>query len=132
MLNGHEAAEPMLEMLKRKGVDSRARLNLVRGLKAMGAPMAAPVVIDELARATSLSEAGVLVMALGVLRDRAGIEPLKRVLGDRSREGVLRGLAAVALGRLADKDPLPQRARVTVGLNYRALTTSLAEAADVL
>jgi HEAT repeat protein len=132
LLNVHEAAEPMLDVIRRKGVDSRARLNLVRGLKVMNDPMTASVVIDELTRVSSLSETGVLVAALGLLPDRAGIEPLKGILGDPSRDAALRGLAAVSLGRIAAKTLLPVHSRLSIGINYRALTTSLAEAIDVL
>ena len=41
-----------------------------------------------------------------------------------------RGFAAVALGIVADKEPLPWNAKISSSVNYRASTTTLTNQVD--
>jgi HEAT repeat protein len=131
MLNDGEAASPMLAMIRRKGVDPDARLNLVRALHLMNDQSVVDVLIDELGRVSSLSEASMLIMGLGLLHDSTAIAPLRDILRDPKRETGVRSVAAIALGCVAARTPSTMRSRLAIGLNYRALTRSLRELIDV-
>jgi acetolactate synthase regulatory subunit len=62
--------------------------------------------------------------------------PLKRMLFDQDLGHLPRAFAAVALGGVADKEPLPWNVKIAVGNNYRAavetLTNQLSGILDIL
>jgi len=65
------------------------------------------------------------LFALGFIGDSRSIDPLVSMLEDKSLTDSARGFAAVALGIVADKEPLPWNSKISVDINYRANTTSL-------
>ena len=64
--------------------------------------------------------------AFAVLRPRqSAIQPLQRVLFDEVRSELSRAFAAVALGGIGDRAPLPWSAKISANLNYRAAVETL-------
>jgi HEAT repeat protein len=75
----------------------------------------------------TLSRQGVS-LALGRSRHPGAVLPLLARLGDEDATDVQRAFAAIGLGYLAEEDATPWRARLSVDLNYRASTDTLASA----
>jgi hypothetical protein len=76
--------------------------------------------------AKSLATQASIASALGFIGDARSIEPLVAMLEDKKMTPRARAFAAVALGLVADKEPLPWNSKLSVGINYRANTTTLA------
>jgi HEAT repeat protein len=66
-----------------------------------------------------------LSSALGFIGDQRSIDPLVQMLQNDSLTDRARGFAAVALGIVADKEPLPWNSKIGLDLNYRASTETL-------
>ncbi len=80
------------------------RLSAVWGLGRIGSPSAAEVLREQLTHATpEVRQAS--AMALGILRDEAGVMPLGRLLGDD--EAAVRREAATALSRIGSAAAVP-------------------------
>ena len=66
-----------------------------------------------------------VAMALGEVGDRRSIDPLIKTLQDRERTFLAKAFAAVALGGIGDKDPLPWNTLLASGMNYMATVDTL-------
>lgn len=95
-------------------------------LGLLGDKQAVPGLIRMLVDAKSLATQASLASALGFIGDARSIEPLVEMLGDKKVTPRARAFAAVALGLVADKESLPWNSKLSVGINYRANTTTLA------
>ncbi|MEX1023809.1 MAG: HEAT repeat domain-containing protein [Planctomycetota bacterium] len=95
------------------------------GLGLLGDKELTPKLIVMLKEANSLATQAAIASALGFIGDRRSIDPLVSMLQDQSLTPLARGFAAVALGIVADKEPLPWNTKVAVDLNYRASTPTL-------
>jgi HEAT repeat protein len=73
----------------------------------------------------NLGKLSAVASALGFIGDRRSLEPLKKMLFDASLAPLSRAFAAVALGGVADKEPLPWNSKIAVGMNYRAAVETL-------
>jgi len=78
-----------------------------------------------LGESKSLATGASISSALGFIGDRRSLDPLVRMLQDDSLTDTARGFAAVALGIVCDKEPLPWNAKIAIGLNYDATTQTL-------
>jgi HEAT repeat protein len=125
-------ADLLLGALDGKGLEPRFKLQVARALGLLGDPKAVPALMRQFADATTLGETTATVEAIGLIGDRGAITPLVRMVGDAGETSIRRGLAAVALGLLAEKSELPWNAVFTVDSNYRAKTAALAEIFDIL
>jgi HEAT repeat protein len=67
--------------------------------------------------------------ALGFIGDQRSIDPLVTMLQNDQLTDRARGFAAVALGIVADKEPLPWNSKIGLDLNYRASTQTLTDQA---
>jgi hypothetical protein len=132
MLHETRVADVMRDMVRKPGLDHRPRVNAARSLRLMGDPMAIPLLVDELTKANSFTETAIRIISLGEVGNGDAIEPLRKLLADTSKEDMLRGLAAMALARIGEKGEWPLGERLCVGLNYRALTPSLADVIERL
>ncbi len=65
--------------------------------------------------------------ALSQIGDRNSIDPLREMLLDKDLPSITRAFAAVALGGIADKEPVPWNAKIAVNMNYRAAVETLVE-----
>lgn len=125
LLEVHTAREPVLELVD--GATYRPGLlrEAATALGLLGDRKAVDVLLAKLHKASSLASQASLAQAVGRIGDAGAIEPLVGMLGDRSLTSRARAFAAVALGSVADKDPLPWNSRLSVGLNYAAAPATL-------
>jgi HEAT repeat protein len=91
-------------------------------------------VIDDLASLLADGDGGLarlsaIASALGQIGDRRSIAPLIEMLGNERLTPLTRAFAAVALGGVCDKDPLPWNAAYASSLNYRAAVETLTDGA---
>ncbi|MCA8955228.1 MAG: hypothetical protein KDC87_04090, partial [Planctomycetes bacterium] len=63
--------------------------------------------------------------AMGYLADPKNVAPLIRILGDTGHNSLVRAFAAVALGSMAENDPLTWSAWVAMNMNYSAAAETL-------
>jgi HEAT repeat protein len=87
-------------------------------------------VADELCKSLqdpdpSLMRLSAIAAALGQIGDRRCLEPLQAMLANDKLTPLTRAFAAVALGRVCDKDPLPWNSTYSTNTNYRASTETL-------
>jgi HEAT repeat protein len=132
MMHETRAADQLRDLVRKPGLDHRPRVNAARGLRLMGDPMTVPLLVDELGKTTSFSEVAIRLISLGEVGNGDAVEALRKVLGDSTKEDMLRALAAMSLARIGEKGEWPLGERICVGLNYRSLTPSLAEVIERL
>lgn len=127
LMGAREAMGAIQEIVK----DARYRPTLLRdasvSLGLLGDKNAVPGLTTMLVDAKSLATQASIASALGFIGDARSIEPLVGMLGDKKVTPRARAFAAVALGLVADKEPLPWNSKLSVGINYRANTTTLAD-----
>jgi HEAT repeat protein len=105
--------------------DAAAALGLLREREV------AARLIALLPDASSALAQAALAQALGVLGERSALAPLARLVADRNRPGLARAFAAVALGRVADRDPEPWSLPYSAGVLFTdAPRTLLAREGD--
>ncbi|MCB9878553.1 MAG: hypothetical protein H6835_13230 [Planctomycetes bacterium] len=103
-------------------------LQSVRALGMLGDHELAAQLQLELARPNqSLVQLAATSSALGQIGDRRSLEPLLRLLDDKTLPPLSRAFVAVALGNICDKDPLPWNATYASTVNYRASTETLTD-----
>ncbi|MBL8843160.1 MAG: HEAT repeat domain-containing protein [Planctomycetes bacterium] len=132
MVGAEEAAAPLRELLLEKGLDPGVRLQVARALGLLGDREAVPLLAASLRGVATFAEAAALAQALGLIRDRAALEPLLALAGDATESGARRAFAVVALGLLAEKSALPWNAAFTTGSNFLHEPPALREIADIL
>jgi HEAT repeat protein len=84
-----------------------------------------PDLIKMLSEAKGYSSQAAIAAALGYIGDSRSIDPLVEMLKKKDITDSARGFAAVALGIVADKEPLPWNSKISTNINYRANTTTL-------
>jgi HEAT repeat protein len=94
-------------------------------LGLLGDKSLVPDLVAMLSASSSLASQAAVASALGFIGDARSIEPLVAMLRDKSSSAPARGFAAVALGIVADKEPRPWNAKISIGINYRANTSTL-------
>ncbi|HKB15428.1 MAG TPA: HEAT repeat domain-containing protein, partial [Planctomycetota bacterium] len=95
------------------------------GLGLLSNPNAVPVLVEQLKAEETLYAQAAVATALGYVGDQRSLRPLIEMARDESLAGTSRGLAIAALGRVADKEPLPWNSKISSMANYRALTMTL-------
>lgn len=73
----------------------------------------------------NLAKLSAIASALGFIGDQRTIAPLKKMLFDDKLGDLSRAFAAVALGGVADREPLPWNSKVGENVNYRASVETL-------
>jgi HEAT repeat protein len=84
-----------------------------------------PDLIGMLSEAKGQATQAALSSALGLIGDSRSIDPLVEMLQNAEITPAARGFAAVALGIVTDKEPLPWNAKISTNINYRASTSTL-------
>jgi hypothetical protein len=109
--------------------DSKYKPDLLKqaaiGLGLLGDKDLVPELVTMLGEAKGYSSQAALASALGFIGDSRSIDPLVDMLKRKDITDSARGFAAVALGIVADKEPLPWNAKISTNINYRANTTTL-------
>lgn len=127
LMDAPRAEEPLRELLH----TSRYRPLLLRqvaiALGLIGDRDLVPDLIDQLRKATGLTAQSSIAAALGEIGDARSVEPLLTMLEDPEINVRGRAFAAVALGIVADKEPLPWNSKIAIGVNYHAATATLSD-----
>ena len=125
LMNAREAVEPIQQIVK----ESKFRPELLKqaaiGLGLLGDKDLVGDLVEMLGEAKGLATQAAISSALGFIGDQRSIDPLVAMLQNQDLTDSARGFAAVALGIVADKEPLPWNSKIGVDLNYRASTTTL-------
>jgi hypothetical protein len=98
------------------------------GLGLLGDGRAVEVLAEGLRGARSFAAQAAFATALGHVGDARAVAPLLAMLGDDARTDRARAFAAAALGRIADRDPLPWNTELKLGVNPTALPETLFDA----
>jgi HEAT repeat protein len=96
-------------------------------LGLLGDKNVVPKLTELLGESRGLATQASLSSALGIIGDRRSIDPLVVMLENKDLTDRARGFAAVALGIVADKEPLPWNSKIALDLNYRASTQTLTD-----
>jgi len=125
LLGDRDAIEEIRTVVR----DSKFRPELLReaaiGLGLLGDKELVPELVVMLQDAKSLSVQASIATALGFIGDSRSVDPLVLLLERKDVTPSARGFAAVALGLVADKEPLPWNSKLSVDVNYPAATTTL-------
>ncbi|HUR27916.1 MAG TPA: HEAT repeat domain-containing protein [Planctomycetota bacterium] len=127
LLNDKTAISSIKELAKRSKFQPELLRNAAIALGLLDDKQLVPELIDMLAAATSLSSQAAISKALGTIGDSRSVEALLRLLHNTEATELARAFGAVALGIVADKEDLPWNAKIGVGSNYRANTSSLTD-----
>ena len=111
--------------------DSKFKPELMRqaaiGLGLLGDKDLVHDLVTMLADAKGLASQAAISSALGFIGDSRSIDPLVGMLKNAQLTASARGFAAVALGIVADKEPLPWNSKISMNINYRANTPTLTD-----
>jgi hypothetical protein len=125
LLGDARATKPLKTVL----ADARFRPELLKsaaiGLAMLEDRTLVPTLVETLSTATSLASQGAAASVIGWIGDRRAVDPLLKLLGNKDVTASARGYAAVALGRVCDRDRLPWNAVVAEDVHYRAATVTL-------
>jgi HEAT repeat protein len=94
-------------------------------LGLLGDKALVPELVKMLGEAKGFSSQAAISSALGFIGDYRSIDPLVEMLRGKNLTASARGFAAVALGMVADKEPLPWNSKISTDIDYRANTTTL-------
>ncbi|MBL8863401.1 MAG: HEAT repeat domain-containing protein [Planctomycetes bacterium] len=109
--------------------DSKYKPDLLKsaaiGLGLLGDKELVPELVTMLSESKAQSSQAAIASALGFIGDSRSIDPLVAMLKKKEITDSARGFGAVALGIVADKEPLPWNSKISTNINYRANTTTL-------
>jgi HEAT repeat protein len=125
MIGEREAVGPIEEVVRASAYRPELLQSGAIALGLLGDKEAVPLLVDQLRRARSLASQAALASALGRIGDGRSIAPLVEMLEAEGLTPTSRAFAAVALGIVADSEPLPWNSRLAVNVNYRAGTGTL-------
>jgi hypothetical protein len=130
LMNARDAIQKINKIVD----ESKFRPDLLKqaaiALGLLGDKELVPKLITLLQESKGLATQASLSSALGFIGDQRSIEPLVAMLQNDSLTERARGFAAVALGIVADKEPLPWNSKIGLDLNYRASTETLTNQAS--
>ncbi len=125
LMDARDALKPIQEIVR----DSKYRPDLLKqaaiGLGLMGDKELVPDLVKMLGEAKGQATYAAISSALGFIGDARSIDPLVQMLRNTEITPIARGFAAVALGIVADKEPLPWNSKISTNINYRANTPTL-------
>ncbi len=125
LMNSSAAIVPIQEVVEKAKYRGELLKQAAISLGLLGDKELVGKLVVMLAEAKTLTTQAAIASALGFIGDTKSVDPLVTMLDDQSLTGAARGFAAVALGIVADKEPLPWNAKFSVDINYRANTTTL-------
>lgn len=94
-------------------------------LGRLGDVRVVPALLGMLEASDSTAVLAGVATALAAVRDRRSIDPLIGALQDPERTFLAKAFAAVALGGIGDKSPLPWNVAIASGMNYMATVDTL-------
>ena len=127
MTGAVEALEPIERLIRRCKYRPELLRQAAISLGLLGDKDVVPDLIAMLVQASSLSAQASIAQGLGAIGDARSIDSLIEMLGDAETTPRARAFAAVALGIVSDKESRPWNAKLSIGVNYRANTTTLTD-----
>ena len=125
-LLGDRSALPAIQEVVRKSKYQAPLLKSAAiGLGLLGDKDLVEELVVMLKGATGLSSQAAISSALGFIGDSRSVDPLIEMMQDQEVTALARAFAAVALGIISDKEPLPWNSKIAVGSNYHANTETL-------
>jgi HEAT repeat protein len=125
LIDAREAIKDIQDIVR----ESKYKPDLLKqaaiGLGLLGDKDLVPELVKMLEEAKGYSSQAAIASALGFIGDSRSIDPLVGMLKRKDITDSARGFAAVALGIVADKEPLPWNSKISTNINYRANTTTL-------
>ncbi len=125
MLGSADAAPALRDLVKGSSYRPALLEQAAEALALLGDKQTAPEIARLLGEARGLAAQASLAAALGFIGDARSVDPLLALIARKDLQASARGLAAAALGGVADESPLPWHSTISCGLNYRACTASL-------
>ena len=125
LMGDRAATEDVHNVLEAAGRRTELMRNAAIALGCLGDKTAAEYLLTRLDESNNLATLGAVSEALGFIGDRRSIAPLKAMLFDSKLDPLPRAFAAVALGGIADRAPLPWNAKIKANINYRASVETL-------
>ncbi len=125
LIGARDAIKDIQEIVK----ESKYKPDLLKqaavGLGLLGDKDLVMDLVKMLEEAKGYSSQAAIASALGFIGDSRSIDPLVEMLKKKEITDSAKGFAAVALGIVADKEPLPWYSKISTNINYRANTTTL-------
>lgn len=128
LLGDEKALAPLRAQLSKARFQPELLRDTAVGLALLEDSTLVDALVSTLQKATSLASQSSAASVLGWIGDRDAIAPLLKLLGDPGATATARAFAAVALGRVCDRDRLPWNALVAEDIHYRASPSTLASA----
>ena len=125
LMNSVDAIEDIQAVVEESKYRGELLKQAAIGLGLLGDKALVTQLVGMLEDAKTLTTQAAIASALGFIGDKRSVDPLVEMLKDSSKTGAARGFAAVALGIVAEREPLPWNAKYSVDTNYRANTTTL-------
>jgi len=129
LLNERSAIAPIAAISRQSKYHAELLRSSALALGLFGDAQLVPDLIDRLRSAPSLSTQAALGVALGTIGDSRSVPALIDLLRSKSATDLARAFGAVALGIVGGREDLPWNAKIAVGSNYRANTSSLTDGA---
>jgi HEAT repeat protein len=127
LMDEQKAAGDIQKILTKNKYNPDLLKSAAIGLGLLGDKQLVPDLVEMLGTAQGLSSQAAISSALGFIGDSRSVEPLVAMMKDDQKTALARAFAAVALGIIADKEPLPWNSKIGVNSNYRANTPSLTD-----
>ena len=125
MIGSHDAVPALRDLLRASKYRPQLLKQSAETLALLGDKESASGIAALLAEARGLAAQASLAAALGFVGDASCVDPLLALVARKDLPASARGLAAAALGGIAEEHLLPWRTPISFGLNYRATTPSL-------
>ena len=125
LMGSDHAKETIQEIVSKSKYRGELLKQAAVALGLLGDGRLVETLVTMLEEAKTLTTQAALASALGFIGDYRSVEPLIAMLEEEGITDRARGFAAVALGIVADKEPLPWNAKVSVDINYLANTVTL-------
>ncbi len=125
LVGARDAIAPIRELVRTCRYKPALLNQAAIALGLLGDKDVVPELVAMLADAKGQATYASISSALGIIGDSRSIDPLVDMLGNAELTPTARAFAAVALGIVADKEPLPWHAKISTNINYRASTSTL-------
>lgn len=125
LMNADAAIAPIQAIVRESKYRPELLSQSAVSLGLLGDKDVVPQLVGMLSEANGLATQAAVASALGIIGDQRSIDPLTEMLQSDDLTKSARAFAAVALGIVGDKDPLPWHSTIGVDLNYRAVPETL-------
>ncbi|MFN0242781.1 MAG: HEAT repeat domain-containing protein [Planctomycetota bacterium] len=125
MLGARDSIESIQALVRRSKYKPELLRQAAIGLGLLGDKTVVPELLQMMRDAKSQAVHAATASGLGMIGDARSIDPLVGMLENLEITPTSRGFAAAALGIVADKESLPWSTKISLGINYRATTSTL-------